>query len=61
MDYIITYTVYVLIISVLMGLTTWKLFKKMGYNPLFSFIPFYNYLIILKETKHPKWWAVLSY
>jgi signal peptidase I len=61
MNYIITYTVYVLIISVLMGLTTWKLYKKMGYNPLFSFVPFYNYLIILKETKHPKWWAVLSY
>lgn len=61
MDYIITYTIYVLIISVLMGLTTWKLFKKMGYNPLLSFVPFYNYLIILKETKHPKWWAVLSY
>ena len=61
MDYIITYSIYVLIISVLMGLTTWKLFKKMGYNPLFSFIPFYNYLIILKETNHPKWWSVLSY
>ncbi|WP_312766871.1 signal peptidase I [Epilithonimonas sp.] len=61
MNYIITYTVYVLIISVLMGLTTWKLFKKMGHNPLFSFVPFYNYLIILKETKHPKWWAILSY
>ncbi len=61
MDYIITYTIYVLIISVLMGLTTWKLFKKMGYNPLFSFVPFYNYFIILKETNHPKWWAILSY
>ena len=61
MDYIITYTIYVLIISVLMGLTTWKLFKKMGYSPLFSFVPFYNYLIILKETNHPKWWAILSY
>ena len=61
MDYIITYSIYVLIISVLMGLTTWKLFKKMGYNPLFSFIPFYNYFIILKETNHPKWWSVLSY
>ena len=61
MDYIITYSIYVLIISVLMGLTTWKLFKKMGYNPFFSFIPFYNYFIILKETNHPKWWAVLSY
>ncbi len=33
----------------------------MGYSPLFAFIPFYNYFIILKETKHPKWWAVLSY
>jgi signal peptidase I len=44
-----------------MGLSTWKLFKKMGYSPLFAFIPFYNYFIILKETKHPKWWAILSY
>jgi signal peptidase I len=33
----------------------------MGYSPLFAFIPFYNYFIILKETKHPKWWAILSY
>ncbi|TDX85985.1 signal peptidase I [Epilithonimonas xixisoli] len=61
MNYIITYTIYVLIISVLMGLTTWKLFKKMGYNPLLSFVPFYNYIIVLKETNHSKWWAILSY
>lgn len=61
MNYFLTYTVYVLILSVLMGISTWKLFKKMGYNPVFAFIPFYNYFIILKETKHPKWWAVLSY
>lgn len=61
MNYFLTYTVYVLILSVLMGISTWKLFKKLGYNPLFAFIPFYNYLIILKETKHPKWWAILSY
>ncbi|SDI10668.1 signal peptidase I [Chryseobacterium jejuense] len=61
MNYFLTYTVYVLILSVLMGISTWKLFKKMGYSPLFAFIPFYNYFIILKETKHPKWWAVLSY
>ena len=44
-----------------MGLSTWKLFKKMGYNPLFAFIPFYNYFIILKETNHIKWWTILSY
>ncbi|MGG5210137.1 signal peptidase I [Chryseobacterium sp. MIQD13] len=61
MNYFLTYTVYVLILSVLMGISTWKLFKKMGYNPLLAFVPFYNYFIILKETKHPKWWAILSY
>lgn len=61
MNYFLTYTVYVLILSLLMGLSTWKLFKKMGYNPVFAFIPFYNYFIVLKETKHPKWWAILSY
>ncbi|MBK1895532.1 signal peptidase I [Chryseobacterium paridis] len=61
MNYFLTYTVYVLILSLLMGISTWKLFKKLGYSPLFAFIPFYNYFIILKETKHPKWWAILSY
>lgn len=44
-----------------MGLSTWKLFKKMGHNPLFAFIPFYNYLIIQKETGHSKWWVILAY
>ncbi len=61
MDYFLTYLIYVLILSVIMGVSTWKLFKKMGYNPLFAFIPFYNYFIILKETQHSKWWVVLSY
>lgn len=61
MNYFLTYTVYVLILSLLMGISTWKLFKKMGYSPLFAFIPFYNYFIILKETKHPKWWTIMSY
>lgn len=61
MNYFLTYTVYVLILSVLMGLSTWKLFKKLGYSPLLAFVPFYNYFIILKETKHPKWWAILAY
>lgn len=61
MNYFLTYTLYVLILSVIMGISTWKLFKKMGYNPLFAFVPFYNYFIILKETGHSKWWSALSY
>ena len=61
MNYFLIYSVYVLILSVLMGISTWKLFKKMGYNPLFAFVPFYNYFIIQKETKHPKWWVAIAY
>lgn len=61
MNYFLTYTIYVLILSLLMGLSTWKLFKKMGHNPLFAFIPFYNYLIIQKATGHSKWWVILAY
>ncbi len=61
MNYFLTYTFYVLILSVLMGVSTWKLFKKMGYSPFFAFVPFYNYYLILKETDNPKWWAIMSY
>lgn len=61
MNYFLTYTIYVLILSVLMGISTWKLFKKMGLNPLFAFVPFYNYYLIQKETKHSTWWAFLAY
>lgn len=61
MEYILTYALYVLVLSVLMGVSTWKLFLKMGYSPLVAFVPFYNYLIILKETKKPKWWVIFAY
>lgn len=61
MNYFLTYLMYVLILSVLMGISTWKLFKKMGYNPLLAFVPFYNYYIIQKETGHSKWWVMMAY
>ena len=61
MEYILVYSLYVLILSVLMGVSTWKLFQKMGYSPLVAFVPFYNYWHILKETKNPKWWVGFAY
>ena len=61
MEYILVYSLYVLILSILMGVSTWKLFQKMGYSPLVAFVPFYNYWHILKETKNPKWWVVFAY
>lgn len=61
MNYFVLYTIGVLFLSILMGLSTWKLFKKMGYSPFLAFIPFYNYFIILKETQRPLWWVIFTY
>ncbi|MFZ4928429.1 signal peptidase I [Chryseobacterium sp. Mn2064] len=61
MNYFLIYTGYVLILSLLMGVSSWRLYKIMGYHPLISCIPFYNYYIIQKETQHPKWWVILAY
>lgn len=61
MEYILTYSLYVAVLSLFMGVSTWKLFQKMGYSPLKAFVPFYNYFIVLKETKNPKWWVMFAY
>lgn len=61
MNYVLIYIFYVAVLSVLMGLSTWKLFRKMGYSPLLAFVPFYNYYLIQKETEHPRWWIALAY
>ncbi len=61
MNYLLTYTLYVVILSLLMGISTWKLFKKMGYSPLMAFVPFYNYYLILKKAEHSTWWCALAY
>lgn len=61
MDYVLQYTIYVLILSVLMGLSSFKLYQKMGYKGWEAFVPFYNYYIIQKEIGEPKWWVALAY
>ena len=61
MDYVIQYTIFVLILSVLLGLSSFKLYQKMGYKGWEAFVPFYNYYIIQKEIGEPKWWVALSY
>lgn len=61
MDYIIQYSIYVLILSVLLGISSFKLYQKMGYKGWEAFVPFYNYYIIQKEVGEPKWWVALSY
>ena len=42
-------------------LSTWKLFIKAGEKPIYSLIPFYNLILMMKIIKRPKWWVVLLF
>ena len=50
-----------IIINIIIGLSSWKLFKISGKNPLTSYIPFYNIINTLDIIKRPKWWVVLVF
>lgn len=48
-------------VQIVHGLGTFNLYKKAGYNPLYSFIPVYNGLILLKFLNKPWWWLTLLF
>ena len=50
-----------LIINLLIGLSSWKLFKISGKNAFTSIIPFYNIINILDIIKRPRWWIILVF
>lgn len=48
-------------VQIVHGLGTFNLYKKAGHNPLHSFIPIYNGLILLKFINKPWWWLILLF
>ena len=48
-------------VQIVHGLGTFNLYKKAGSNPLYSFIPIYNGLILLKFLNKPWWWLILLF
>ena len=48
-------------VQIVHGLGTFNLYKKAGHNPLYSFIPIYNGLILLKFINKPWWWLILLF
>ena len=58
---IFQWLIFFLIIQSVHGLGTWKLYKSAGYKSIYSFIPIYNALILLKIIKRPWWWIFLFF
>lgn len=53
--------VFILIMQIIQGLSTWKLYVKAGRKPLESFIPIYNLIILMKIINRPRWWFFLLF
>lgn len=52
---------FILIIQVIHGLGTWKLYVKAGRQAWEAFIPVYNAVILMKIINRPWWWTILLF
>ena len=57
----IEWFVFFLIVQVVHGLGTWKLYIKAGKKAIDAFIPIYNGLVLMKIINRPWWWILLLF
>jgi len=53
--------IFILIIQLIHGLGTWKLYKKAGRQAWEAFIPIYNAVVLMKIIKRPWWYVILLF
>lgn len=53
--------IFLLIIQVIHGLGTWKLYVKAGRQAWEAFVPGYNAVILMKIISRPWWWVILMF
>ncbi len=53
--------IFLLIIQVIHGLGTWKLYEKAGQKAWQAFVPVYNAVILMKIINRPLWWVILLF
>jgi signal peptidase I len=53
--------IFFLIIQVVHGLGTWKLYTKAGRHAIEAFIPVYNAICLMKIINRPWWWTLLLF
>ena len=53
--------VFFLIIQVIHGLATWKLYVKAGKQAWEAFVPVYNAVVLMKIINRPWWWTILLF
>ena len=53
--------IFLLIIQIIHGLGTWKLYVKAGRKSWEAAIPIYNAMVLMQIIKRPKWWVFLLF
>ncbi len=53
--------VFFLIVQLIHGLGTWKLYEKAGKKSWEAFIPVYNSIVLMKIINRPTWWTFLLF
>ena len=53
--------IFFLIVQIIHGLGTWKLYNKAGRKSWEAFIPVYNSIVLMKIINRPTWWTILLF
>lgn len=53
--------IFFLIVQVIHGLGTWKLYVKAGRQAWEAFVPVYNAVVLMGIINRPKWWTILLF
>lgn len=53
--------IFFLVVQIIHGLGTWKLYEKAGRKSWEAFIPVYNSIVLMKIINRPTWWTALLF
>ena len=53
--------IFILLVQVIHGIGTWKLYVKAGRKSWEAFIPVYNGIVLMQIINRPKWWILLLF
>ena len=53
--------IFFLVMQLIHGLSTWKLYIKAGRQAWEAFVPVYNAIVLMQIINRPKWWTILLF
>lgn len=56
-----SWIIFILLVQVIHGLSTWKLYLKAGRKSWEAFVPVYNAIVLMKIINRPTWWTLLLF